>query len=45
MGSEMCIRDSPPVKDVYLVMKVVQRNAREAAGLPSLTSRVQGPIS
>lgn len=35
----------PPIKDVYLVMKVVQRNARETAGLPSLTSRVQGPIS
>ena len=35
----------PPIKDVYLVMKVLQRNAREAAGLPSLSPRAQAPIS
>ncbi|STY68065.1 hypothetical protein [Micrococcus luteus] len=33
----------PPSKDVYLVMKVLQRDAREAAGLPTLTTRPFAP--
>ena len=40
----------PPIRDVYLVMKVLQRNARDAAGLESTPPRIyrpqhMGPIS
>lgn len=33
----------PPIRDVYLVMKVLQREAREAAGLPTLNTRPFAP--
>jgi len=40
----------PPIRDVYLVMKVLQRNARESVGAASLEPRLyepehMGPIS
>ncbi|MDY6055172.1 hypothetical protein [Micrococcus sp.] len=34
----------PPIKDVYLVMKVLQRNAREAAARTATPPRIYRPV-